>query len=201
MKIAVINILLLMLFQLMSGENSQVDIVDSDMTFEEAVKGSKAPKSVIDSLCLLNVRYYSTDGKIHSGQLVINKSVKNDVEYIFSLMFEKKFPVRKVVPIVKYGWSDDKSMDDNNTSAFCYRFVAGTTRLSNHSFGRAVDINPFFNPVIHKNGRKSPSKAKYDKNKPGTFHKEHFFVREFKRLGWRWGGEFSQYADKHHFDK
>ncbi len=190
-----------MLFQLMSGENNQSDVVDSDITFEEAVKGSKAPKNVIDSLCLLNVRYYSTDGRVHSGQLVINKSVKSDVEHIFNMMFEKKFVVKKVVPIVKYGWSDDKSMEDNNTSAFCYRFVAGTKRLSNHSFGRAVDINPFFNPVIHKNGRKSPSKAKYDIKKPGTFHKEHFIVSEFKRLGWRWGGEFSQYADNHHFDK
>ncbi len=181
-------------------EKSDV-IIDSDLTFKEAIKGTKAPLDVINSLVLLNVVYYSTDNKLHQGQLVIHKDAKQDIEDIFKMMLDQKFVINKVIPIVKYNWSDNASMDDNNTSAFNYRNIAGTNRLSNHSFGRAVDINPFFNPVIHKDGSVSPKGAKYDTTKPGTFSENHPIVIEFKRRGWRWGGNFSQYADNHHFDK
>ncbi|OGU12353.1 MAG: hypothetical protein A2X61_01255 [Ignavibacteria bacterium GWB2_35_12] len=180
---------------------SQNIIIDSQMTFEEAIKGTKAPKDVILNLVLLDVVYYSVDDKLHRGQLIIHKDVKEDIEEIFRLILQNKFPIMKVVPIVKYKWSDNASMEDNNTSAFNYRNIAGTKRLSNHSFGKAVDINPFFNPVIHKDGSASPKSAKYDTSKPGTFYQSHFIVQEFLKRGWRWGGTFSSYADNHHFDK
>jgi hypothetical protein len=92
-------------------------------------------------------------------------------------------------------------MEDNNTSAFCYRFIANTTRLSKHSFGKAIDINPFFNPVVYPDGNVSPNKAKYDIKVPGTFTEESPIVKEFIKKGWRWGRTFSKYADNHHFDK
>jgi len=176
-------------------------IIDSDMTFEEAIKGTKAPREVIDSLCLLNVRYYSTDGKIHQGQLVVNKAVKSDIEFIFEFILKCRFPVAKVIPIVKYNWSDEASMKDNNTSAFNYRFIAGTTRMSNHAFGKAIDINPFFNPVVYPDGKVSPTGAKYEPEKPGRFSDESAIVKLFLQKGWRWGNKFKQYHDNHHFDK
>ncbi len=176
-------------------------IIDSQLTFAEATKETKAPKDVIDSMVLLEVKYFSFDGKIHSGQIIINKSVKKDIQEIFQIILDKRFPINKVIPIVKYNWSDDASMEDNNTSAFNYRNIAGTNRLSNHSFGRAIDINPLINPVLHKDGTISPTNGKYDQSKPGTFSQEHFIVKEFLKRDWRWGGNFSQYKDNHHFDK
>jgi hypothetical protein len=156
---------------------------------------------VIAELCIADVKYYSFDKKLHKGQLVVHKELKADIEKIFNLILEKKFPVKMCKPIVGYGWDDNKSMQANNSSAFCYRFIAGTKRLSNHSFGRAVDINPFTNPVVHKDGSTSPRGAKYDLDAPGTFSESHFIVKAFKKLGWRWGGKFSKYKDNHHFDK
>ncbi|TAL69516.1 MAG: M15 family peptidase [Bacteroidetes bacterium] len=176
-------------------------IIDSQITFEEAIKGTKAPQNVIANLVFLDVKYYSTDSKLHKGQLIIHKDVKQDIEEVFKLILQNKFPIAKVIPIVKYDWSDNASMEDNNTSAFNYRNIAGTERLSNHSFGKAIDINPFFNPVVHKDGTHTPEKAKYDTTKPGTFSAENFIVKEFLKRGWRWGGTFSSYADNHHFDK
>lgn len=176
-------------------------IIDSEMTSEEAIKGTKAPKDVIDSLCLLNVSYYSFDKKLHQGQIVINKALKTDVEEIFKLILHEKFPVGKVIPIVKYNWSDDASMDDNNTSSFNYRFVAGTTRVSNHALGRAVDINPFYNPVVYADGKISPLGARHNLKKPGTFTSDNVIVKEFLKRGWRWGGQFTSFKDNHHFDK
>ena len=142
-----------------SAHSEEPEVIDSDLTFREAIEGTKAPDNVIKSLVLLDVEYYSFDGKLHRGQLVIDKAVENDVREVFDFIKESRFPVQKVVPIVEYRWSDNASMEDNNTSAFNYRYIAGTKRLSNHSYGRAVDMNPFLNPVIYSNGKRSPSGA------------------------------------------
>ena len=199
---------LLLLLNILAGylnaapiQQDDAAIIDADMSFEQAVAGSPAPKAVIDSLCLIDVNYYSFDGKIHKGQLVINKAVKKDIEDIFKLILKEKFPIGKCIPIVKYKWSDDASMEDNNTSSFNYRFIAGTKRISNHSYGKAIDINPFKNPVEHKDGRISPKGAKYDSTAPGTFTAENPIVKEFLKRGWRWGRNFTEYHDNHHFDK
>ena len=92
-------------------------------------------------------------------------------------------------------------MNDNNTSAMNYRCIAGTKRLSNHAYGKAVDINPFFNPVIYENGKISPANAKYDPDTDGTFTANHPVVKAFLDRGWRWGGNFNSFKDYHHFDK
>ncbi|MCX8055086.1 MAG: M15 family metallopeptidase [Ignavibacteria bacterium] len=92
-------------------------------------------------------------------------------------------------------------MANNNTSSFNYRKIAGTNRLSLHSYGLAVDINPFNNPVVYNDGRISPKGAKYNPKNVGTFTSACPIVQKFKELGWRWGGEFNSFKDYHHFDK
>ncbi len=176
-------------------------VIDSDMTFGEAVKGTKAPADVLKAQKLLTVRYWSNDGKLHQGQIMVHKDAADDVKEIFKIIEETKFPVGKCIPIVKYDWDDGASMDDNNSSAFNYRTIAGTKKMSNHAYGKAVDINPLWNPFTRRNGSVSPEKGKYDRNREGTFYKEQRIVKEFKKRGWRWGGEFTSYKDYHHFDK
>ncbi len=184
-----------------SQHSKEEVIIDCNMTFEEAIRGTKAPKEVIDNLILINVRYYSTDNKLHQGQLVIHKDLEQDILEIFDIILNTRFPIAKAIPIIKYNWSDDASMQDNNTSAFCYRNIAGTNRLSNHSFGKAIDINPYFNPVVYPDGKVSPKGAIYDTAKAGTLTESNPVVQAFKERGWRWGKYFSKYADYHHFDK
>jgi len=176
-------------------------IVDSRMTFGEATSGTWAPREIINKLCLVDVRYHAFDGQLHQGQLIIHQEVKTDIVEIFGLIEQTVFPVFQVVPIVKYDWSDDLSMADNNTSAFNYRLVLGTDTLSNHAFGRALDINPYLNPVIDEDGRIDPPGANYIPNRAGTFDDSHPVVREFLNRGWRWGGHFKTKKDYHHFDK
>ena len=179
---------------------SQEIIIDSNMTFEQSIKGTKAPTELIEDLCLLNVYYYSTDKQIHRGQLVRAKDLKPDVEAIFEVIMKEKFPIAKCIPIVKYNWSDSASMFDNNSSSFCYRTIAGTVRLSNHALGRAIDINPKFNPVVEKD-EITPKGASYKISRPGTHHELSPINIKFKELGWSWGGDFKSYKDYHHFDK
>jgi peptidoglycan L-alanyl-D-glutamate endopeptidase CwlK len=157
----------------MSQDNDQSRIiVDSQMSFTEAIDGTKAPDHVIRELCLVDVLYYSFDGKLHQGQLIVHQSVRQEVEEIFALMRSERFPVARAIPIVRYGWSDNASMADNNTSAFNYRRVAGTRRLSRHATGHAVDINPIQNPVIYQSGRMSPKCAVYQPEAAGTLSED-----------------------------
>lgn len=197
----ILRILVLIIIFAVSAQSIEPIIIDSDMTLTESLEGSKAPQKVIKNQRLIDVKYYSFDGKIHQGQLVVHKDVVSDVKEIFKIIYDRKFPVAKCIPIVKYGWSDMESMLDNNTSAFNYRYIAGTKRLSNHAFGKAVDINPYNNPVVYPSGKVSPKGAKYDKSKPGTFYKDQFIVKEFLNRGWRWGGVWKKFKDNHHFDK
>jgi hypothetical protein len=176
-------------------------IIDSRMTLEEATAGTNAPREIIDKLCLVDVCYRSFDGQLHQGQLVIHQKVKTDVVKIFEFIERTEFLVFQIVPIVKYGWSDDRSMADNNTSAFNYRVVMGTDRLSNHAYGKAVDINPYLNPVIDEDGRLDPQGARYVPGSAGTLDESHPVVREFLKRGWNWGGQFRPKKDYHHFDK
>ena len=191
--------IILLVLLMLSQQKSP--IIDSNLAFDEAIKGTKAPKEVIDSIILLNIDYYSFDNKIHRGQILVNKAVAEDTKFIFDLIFKNKMPINKIIPIVEYNWSDDKSMEDNNTSAFNYRFVAGTTRLSNHALGRALDINPGLNPVYYSDGRKSPENGVRDTSKSYTFTADHFVVKALKKRGWRWGGDWTSLKDYHHFDK
>ena len=53
-----------------------------------------------------------------------------------------------MVPVDAYGGSDFRSIEADNTSAFNCRYVDGTTRWSNHAYGRAIDVNPIENPYV-----------------------------------------------------
>lgn len=184
----------------LSQDVEQGFVIDSDLAFEEAVSGISIPQSILENLRLVDVYYYGFDDKLHKGQLVVHKNVVLDVIEIFELIRESRFPIDKVVPISKYGWSDESSIQDNNTSAFNYRFISGTRVISNHASGLAIDINPALNPYI-KNGISLPEKCVYDTTKAGTILSDSELVKEFKRRGWQWGGDWKSLKDYQHFEK
>ncbi|HDQ04680.1 MAG TPA: M15 family peptidase [Deltaproteobacteria bacterium] len=176
-------------------------IIDSDYNFSQAIAGTNAPLHVVDRLSMLDVCYFSFDGLRHQGQIIVDQAFEDDVAEIFALMEELKFPVGKVIPICAYGWRDDDSMKDNNSSGFNFRLIEGTTNLSLHALGRALDINPLQNPIIYPGGIIAPAGAAYDPRQAGTLSAEHPVVEEFLIRGWRWGGNFDHLKDYHHFEK
>ncbi len=176
-------------------------VIDSNLTFAETVEGSPAPLEIIDALSLCDIFYYSFDGLRHSGQVLVDSSLEEDIYEIFELIEKLKFPVGKVKPIVAYDWDDEASMADNNASSFNFRVIAGTNKLSLHAFGRAFDLNPVQNPVIYPTGLIAPEGASYKPQNPGVLTGDHPVVREFLRRGWHWGGNFDQPKDYHHFEK
>ncbi len=175
--------------------------IASEYSFDKAISGTKAPQTIIDSLTLLDVEFYDFNEKLQRGQLVVNIALADDIRELFEIIKRTKFPVAKVVPIVYFDWDDNASMQVNNTSAFNYRRIAGTNRLSHHASGRAIDINPFQNPVIYSDGKISPNGAKYNPKAPGTFTADSEIVQFMRSRGWRWGGDWTSFKDYHHFDK
>jgi hypothetical protein len=175
-------------------------VVDSRMTLSEAVEGIDIPPEIKKTLTLVEVRYYSFDGELHSGQLLINRELAKEAAEIFSEIEKNRFPLKSVIPVSKFNWDDETSMRANNSSAFNYRLVKGTRKLSAHSNGRAIDINPLQNPQI-KRGKTLPLGAVYNKNAAGTITPGSFIVKAFKKRGWQWGGEWHSSKDYQHFEK
>jgi len=175
-------------------------MIDADYTFDEALRGSSIPSSVKNKLDLVSVKYYGFDGKLHRGQIIVNKEIANDIVEIFKVIEKTKFPVEKVVPIVEYNWSDEKSMNDNNTSSFNYRFISGSRILSMHANGLAIDINPKQNPYV-KNGTSIPTGSEYKLKNMGTIEPDSKIVKVFKEKGWTWGGDWKSLKDYQHFQK
>jgi hypothetical protein len=184
----------------------QDPIIDSDITLAQALR-KYSPLEFRERQRLIDVLYYSLDGKIHKGQLVIEERLVEDIREVFRVAFENRFPIGSVIPIshdkfYKDGeWNEDEqSMLSNNSSAFNYRVVTGGSKLSKHAYGFAIDINPVQNPYI-KGGIVLPPGAVYDKRAPGTLTEDCPVVKTFKRLGWTWGGNWKTLKDYQHFQK
>ena len=152
----------------------------------------------------ITVKYIGFDGEEHSGELIASRLISKRLLRIFKKLYEKGYKIEKIRLIDEYGADDDKSMSDNNSSAFCYRTIANTDTLSNHAKGLAVDINPLYNPYI-QNGKVLPAcSEKYaDRTKdfPHKLDSRDLCVRLFKSYGFTWGGDWKNGSkDYQHFD-
>src|SRR5262245_40246647 len=97
-------------------------------------------------LALVRLVHVDPTGDERDGELVVAAAVAEQVARAFEALHAAAFPIQRMVRIEAYGGSDDRSMADNNSSAFNFRTIAGTSTLSLHALGRAVDINPLWNP-------------------------------------------------------
>jgi len=180
-------------------------IVDSAMTREETLRQNPdhpAPSEVLEKQALVNVSYYGFEGKLHQGQIVVEKDLVDDVRQLFELIKKMKFPLQSVIPIAdpRFNFDDEKSVYANNVSGFNYRSIAGTQRLSNHALGRAIDLNPFINPYIRSDYR-VPVGVDYDPKAVGAITADGEITKLLKKLGWEWGGDWIDRKDYQHFQK
>ena len=106
-----------------------------------------------EDLRYVSVLHYDLDGKEQIGELICNQAIAEDMVEIFYELYQIEYPIEQIRLIDEYSGDDTLSMMDNNSSSFNYRVIEGTTRLSKHALGMAIDINPFYNPyVTYPNG-------------------------------------------------
>ena len=175
----------------------------------EKMLGNSIPtkyKDKVDTstLSYLKISYIGFDGTSNIGEMVVNTCLADEVLDIFMELYEIKYPIEKIKLIDEYEANDELSMSDNNTSCFCYRAVSGTTYLSNHSLGAAIDINPLYNPYV-ANGKVSPAcsyiYADRNSNKAYQINKNDALYKIFINKGWTWGGDWNGKKDYQHFEK
>lgn len=152
----------------------------------------------------LQISYYGFDNKTHIGEMIVNRKVVNDVLSIFKELYDIRYPIEKIKLIDEYGGDDELSMEDNNTSCFCYRKVQGTKSLSNHAKGMAIDINPLYNPYIEGENISPASAVAYaDRSLKQKYQisKNDDIYKIFAKYGWSWGGDWKSKKDYQHFEK
>lgn len=159
----------------------------------------------LTDLRLLTLPYWNFKGQRREGELIVNHAVADEVEKMFSELYKHKFLIEKMQPVDNYAGSDDRSMEANNTSAFNCREKTGQPgTFSNHSWGRAIDINPLTNPYV-KGATVLPAAGReyLDRSKPyaGGIEANGFAVRLFEKHGWTWGGGWKDRQDYQHFEK
>jgi D-alanyl-D-alanine carboxypeptidase-like protein len=149
------------------------------------------------------VPYWGFDGASHTGALVVNAAVAPRVAAIFERLHRARFPIRRIVPVAAYGGSDDRSMAANNSSGFNFRTIAGSDQLSLHALGRAIDINPLWNPYVVGTAVHPPAGVAFlDRAdvRPGMIVRPGPVTDAFDAIGWEWGGDWTKAVkDYHHF--
>ena len=155
-------------------------------------------------LRVVRVSYWSYDGYVRRGEIVVNRSVARRTARVFTDLFKRRTPIRSMYRVDRFGWSrslkgadDVRSMRAGNTSGFNCRQVVGNTGVrSPHSYGRSIDINPWENPYWA--GRWYPNSWWHSRSRPANVtwrsHSDPV-VRIFRKHGFGWLGVF----DLHHF--
>ena len=169
------------------------------------------PAVSYDDLRYLSVLYYDFYGEVQTGELICNKGIVQDFVEIFYELYQNEYQIEKIRLIDEYQGDDTASMADNNTSCFNYRVVDGTSSLSKHALGCAIDINPFYNPyvVFNRNGNgetyiSPPGSEIYaDRSKefPYKIDENDLCYKLFKEHGFVWGGDWNSCKDYQHFQK
>lgn len=163
----------------------------------------------LEDLRYLQVLYVGFDAEEHVGELIVHRAIADDILEIMHALYDNWYPIERMELVDEYGGDDELSMQANNTSAFNYRPVEGSNRLSRHSYGTAIDINPFYNPCVRTysdgSAKSFPegSDEYVDRSKdfPYKIDKEDLCYRLFTEHGFRWGGTWNNPRDYQHFDK
>lgn len=167
------------------------------------------PNIKYSDLRYVQVKHYDFKGNVVNGELVVHKKIADKTVKIFYELYKIKYPIQRMKLIDDYGGDDEISMSENNSSAFNYRKIAGKSKLSNHAYGLAIDINPRINPYITSKGI-APSNGKVYKNRNKKTCKGKYadymisgkseIVKIFKKYGFSWGGDWTKSKDYQHFE-
>lgn len=175
----------------------------------QGISYQENPNVALSDLAYLRMLYYGMDGNTYVGEMIVNQKIKEEVLSVFQKLYEERYPIERMVLVDEYQGEDERSMDANNTSAFNYRTIAGSSKLSNHSYGMAIDLNPKYNPYVKQRGDGSilcqpeSGRAYADRTKEFDYKidENDLAYQLFTQAGFTWGGSWNSVKDYQHFEK
>ncbi len=171
-----------------------------------------------DYVALSDLRYvkllhYNFNHELQVGELIVAADLQSDFIGVFMELFIAEYEIASMYLPDRY-WTgdptttDSASIDVNNTSCFMYRPATGSSKLSKHSYGRAIDINPQQNPYVSYTSG-SPVWSHENANDyidrttglPHVITEEDICYQIFTKYGFSWGGAWTNTKDYQHFYK
>lgn len=156
----------------------------------------------LDDLRHLTVTFRGFDGRPHTGELVVAASEARGLVSVFEALYAADFPIEQMRLPTTADLEARPTGDGNNTAATVCRAARGATSWSAHASGLAIDVNPFQNPYQRDDLVLPELASSYlDRSwrRPGMVTPGSVAVREFARIGWSWGGDWSSLKDYQHF--
>ena len=161
-----------------------------------------------DDLRHVRALHSDYDGQIHVGEMICNKLIADRVVNILRQLYDAQYPIQLMLLPDVFDAIDEDQMCANNSSCFCYRVIAGSTKLSKHARGLAVDINTLYNPYYKdlEDGTRivQPSIASLycDRNQSFPYKIDHndLCFKLFTAAGFEWGGDWTTCKDYQHFE-
>lgn len=163
-----------------------------------------------EQLRYLKVLHRNAEGKNQLGEMVCNVIIADKLLRVFRALYEAGYRIEQMRLIDDYEGDDDKSMSANNTSSFNYRHVSGTTTVSKHGYGLAIDINPRYNPYVKTrngvtiveplNGKKYAFNRTNRTDIPYKIDRSDLAYKLLIKEGFIWGGAWRSVKDYQHFE-
>jgi hypothetical protein len=148
--------------------------------------------------------FWGFDHKRHTGEMIVNSAAVGHIISVFRRLYRAHFPIEEMRVTSLKEQRAAPTGDINDTSSFeCRHATLGST-WSEHSYGLAVDINPFQNPYI-EGDLVAPELARAYRDRhwrrPGMILPGGVVTRAFARVGWGWGGDWTSPKDWMHFSE
>ena len=173
----------------------------------ERMKGKSYPEGCpvsLSDLRYLRLSYHGFDGEVHTGEMVCNRIIADDLVAIFKELYDSLYQIRSIRLIDDFDGSDEKSMAADNSSCFNFREATGQSRLSAHAVGMAVDVNPLENPYV-KGDKVLPAEGEAYADRsaalPHMISRNDLCYKLFRARGFSWGGAWQSCKDWQHFER
>ncbi len=151
-------------------------------------------------LRVLTVTHWGFDGRVHTGQVVVNEHAAAPLARVFKRLYQLRFRIRHIRLAEAYGPTRLQPADGDISDAFeCRQAVpspcsggTGTGSWSEHAYGDAIDLNPIENPYVGcGRTRKRASIPYLDRSRQRRGMVTPAVVQAFSSIGWGWGGSWT----------
>jgi D-alanyl-D-alanine carboxypeptidase len=154
----------------------------------------------LSGLRLLTVSHWDFQGRVRTGQMVVNARYAGSLAKVFRRLYDLHFPIRHMRLGDAYGTRRVRPADGDVTYSFeCRQAVpspcsggSGTGSWSEHAYGRAIDLNPIENPYVGcGRSRERASRPYLNRSRLRRGMVTPAVVQAFRSIGWGWGGGWS----------